>query len=83
MGEVCRADSEPIENLVVLEESLLAPEIVGMRKTRAKELRFFGDRNGEEKVTVLEISTETVPRAPLPVNVWLMSKLTRGRFSGR
>ena len=68
----------PDEDLVALDQALVALAGVDERKSRAIELRFFGGLSIEEAALVLDVSPETVKRDCRLAKAWLLRWLTEG-----
>jgi RNA polymerase sigma-70 factor (ECF subfamily) len=70
--EECR-----LEELLDLDEALIAFAKADERKARVVELRFFGGLNAGEIATVLGVSPETVHRDWKLARVWLTRQMSR------
>jgi len=68
------------EDLVALDEALIALAEVDERKARVVELRFFGGLTEAEMSETLKVSPETVRRDWRLAKSWLLLKLSRGNL---
>jgi RNA polymerase sigma factor (sigma-70 family) len=64
--------------LLALDEALLALAEFDARKSQVVELRFFGGLSVEETAEALEVSVETVHRDWRLARSWLLRKLRGG-----
>ena len=69
---------EPHQNVVALDEALLALAKFDERKSRVVELRFFGGLSVEETASVLKISRDTVMRDWRLARAWLQGEMRGG-----
>jgi len=74
--------SQPVADLVALEDALKALTAVDQRKSRVVELRFFGVLSVLEKAEVLKVSSDTVMRDWKMAKVWLLRELGGGKGHG-
>jgi len=68
--------SQRSEELIALDDALLALAQLDPRKTEVVELRFFGGLSVEETAQVLGVSPQTVMRDWKLARAWLMHELT-------
>jgi RNA polymerase sigma factor (TIGR02999 family) len=66
-----------LEDLLDLDQALIALAKVDNRKARVVELRFFGGLSADEIATVLGVSSETVTRDWKLSKVWLTRHMNR------
>ena len=69
---------EPGNDLVALDEALIALAAVDARKSQVVEMRFFGGLSVEETAQALGVSPETVMRDWRLAKVWLLRELGGG-----
>ena len=74
--------SQPDRNLVELDDALKRLALVGERKSRVVELRFFGGLDVKETAQVLKVSNETVMRDWKLAKLWLLRDLSGGTRHG-
>lgn len=73
---------EAEDNLVALDDALVALAKLDPRKSRVVELRFFGGLSVRETAEVLEISSDTVMREWKIAKLWLLRELRVGMQKG-
>ena len=66
---------EPGQDLVALDDALLALAAIDSRKSQVVEMRFFGGLNIDETAEVLHISRDTVKRDWAFAKLWLLREL--------
>src|SRR6202000_2381536 len=66
------------EDMVALEDAMLALARLDPRKARVVELRFFGGLSVEETAEVVKVSTVTVMRDWSTARAWLPREMNRG-----
>src|SRR5580704_1499954 len=69
---------DPDQNLLAIDEALMALSAVDPRKAQVVELRFFGGLTVEETAAVLKVSCDTVHRDWKLAKVWLLGEIERG-----
>ena len=67
--------STPDENMVVLDDAMLALSRIDSRKAQVVELRFFGGLSVEETAEVLKVSPITVMRDWSTARAWLYREM--------
>ena len=67
--------SEPGQDLVALDDALIALAAFDSRKSQVVEMRFFGGLNIDETAEVLNISRDTVKRDWAFAKLWLLREL--------
>jgi RNA polymerase sigma factor (TIGR02999 family) len=72
--------SDPVDNLVAIDDALDALAVVDARKVRVIEMRFFGGLTIEETAAALGVSPDTVMRDWRLAKSWLLREL-KGRSS--
>lgn len=70
------------EDLLALDDALMALAELDERKSRIVELRFFGGLKVDEVAEVLGVSPRTVEREWSLAQAWLYRELTRGNDEG-
>jgi RNA polymerase sigma factor (TIGR02999 family) len=80
--EALHAGSPGREDVLRLDEALLALSRIDVRKAKAIELRFFGGLSVEETAEVLGVSRETVLRDWRMARAWLKSEMSRAGGDG-
>ena len=65
------------QDLVALDEALIALSAIDDRKARVIEMRFFGGLSVEETASVLDVSRDTVLRDWRLARAWLMQELLK------
>jgi len=65
-------------NLIALDQSLTALEVLDPQQGRIVELRFFGGLTVDETAEVLGVSPRTVDREWRMVKAWMKSRLAQG-----
>jgi RNA polymerase sigma factor (TIGR02999 family) len=73
---------QPDEDLVAIDDALVAFASVDPRKAQVVELRFFGGLSVAETAEALKVSPETVMRDWKLAKVWLARELEKGRRHG-
>jgi RNA polymerase sigma-70 factor, ECF subfamily len=73
--EIADASSQRAEELIALDNSLVALAQLDPRKAGVVELRFFGGLSVEETAEVLGVSPQTVMRDWKLARAWLMREL--------
>jgi RNA polymerase sigma factor (TIGR02999 family) len=68
--------SEPGQDLVALDDALIALAAFDSRKSQVVEMRFFGGLNIDETAEVLNISRDTVKRDWAVAKLWLLRELS-------
>ena len=66
---------EPGQDLVALDDALIALAVVHPRKSQVVELRFFGGLSLEETAEALRVSVDTVKRDWRFAKLWLVREL--------
>jgi RNA polymerase sigma-70 factor, ECF subfamily len=69
---------EPGNDLVALDEALIALAAVDARKSQVVEMRFFGGLTLDETAEALHVSRDTVKRDWTVAKLWLLRELRRG-----
>lgn len=77
--EALLVSTEPMQDLVALDEALHALETVHPRKSHVVELRFFGGLSIEETAEALHMSPDTVKRDWRYAKLWLLRELKGSR----
>jgi RNA polymerase sigma factor (TIGR02999 family) len=77
LEECALIQESQLEELLDLDEALIALAKVDKRKARVVELRFFGGLNADEVAAVLGVSAETVHRDWKLSKVWLTRQMSR------
>jgi RNA polymerase sigma factor (TIGR02999 family) len=67
--------ASPNEDIVALDQALVALAAVDPRKAEVVELRFFGGRSVQETAEILQVSPETIKRDWRLAKAWLRRKL--------
>jgi len=75
LDENLLVSTEPLADVVALDEALTALGAVDQRKSLVVELRFFGGLSIEETAEVLKVSPETVKRDWKLAKAWLRREL--------
>ena len=75
LDENLLVSTEPLADVVALDEALTALDAVDQRKSQVVELRFFGGLSIEETAEVLKVSPETVKRDWKLAKAWLRREL--------
>ena len=75
LDENLLVSTEPLADVVALDEALTALGAVDQRKSQVVELRFFGGLSIEETAEVLKVSPETVKRDWKLAKAWLRREL--------
>src|ERR1700722_12342617 len=70
------------EDMVALDDAMLALARLDPRKARVVELRFFGGLSVEETAEVVKVSTVTVMRYWSTARAWLHREMSRGHSDG-
>jgi RNA polymerase sigma-70 factor (ECF subfamily) len=70
------------EDLVALDEAMLALAQIDARKAQVVELRFFGGLSVEESAEVLKVSPVTVMRDWSTARAWLYREISSGARNG-
>ena len=73
--EALGVSSEPGQDLVALDEALMALAKEDPRKSQVVEMRFFGGLTLDETASALRISRDTVKRDWTFAKLWLLRKL--------
>jgi RNA polymerase sigma factor (TIGR02999 family) len=73
--EALAVSSERGEDLVALDDALVALAAVDPRKSQVVEMRFFGGLSVEESAEALHVSVDTVMRDWKLAKVWLLREL--------
>ena len=76
--EALAVSDESTQDLVALDDALVALETFDERKSRVIELRFFGGLSVEETASVLEVSPDTVLRDWRLAKAWLRREMCTG-----
>src|SRR5207237_3983015 len=76
--EALVVSDESTQDLVALDDALVALETFDERKSRVIELRFFGGLSVEETASVLEVSPDTVLRDWRLAKAWLRREMCTG-----
>jgi RNA polymerase sigma-70 factor, ECF subfamily len=71
--------TNPLAEIIALDDALRALTVVDERKNKVVELRFFGGLTVEETAEVLSVSPETVKRDWKLARAWLRRELRRER----
>ena len=71
--------TNPLADIIALDDALQALASVDARKNQVVELRFFGGLTVEETAEVLSVSPETVKRDWKLAQAWLRRELRRER----
>ena len=74
--EALAVSDESTQDLVALDDALVALETFDERKSRVIELRFFGGLSVEETASVLEVSPDTVLRDWRLAKAWLRREMS-------
>ena len=77
LDEAHAVSTERGQDLVALDEALIALSAIDERKARVIEMRFFGGLTAEETAAVLDVSRETVLRDWRLARAWLMQELLK------
>ena len=77
LDEAHGVSTERGQDLVALDEALIALSAIDDRKARVVEMRFFGGLSVEETAAVLEVSRDTVLRDWRLARAWLMQELLK------
>ena len=75
LDEALVVADEPHQNVVALDDALLALAQFDERKSRVVELRFFGGLSIEETASVLKVSRDTVMRDWRLARAWLQGEM--------
>jgi RNA polymerase sigma factor (sigma-70 family) len=78
--EALVVSNESSQDLVALDDALVALASFDERKSRVIELRFFGGLSVEETASVLELSSDTVMRDWRLAKAWLRRELRGERL---
>ena len=79
LDEALMVSGQPDDELLALDEALLALVEFDARKSQVVELRFFGGLSVEETAETLDVSVETVHRDWRLARSWLLRKLRGGK----
>ena len=79
LDDALEAAAQPGNDLVALDDALVALAGIDARKSQVVELRFFGGLSVQETADVLKVSVETVKRDWRLARGWLRRELTRGQ----
>jgi RNA polymerase sigma factor (TIGR02999 family) len=74
--------SQPGQDLVALDDALIALAAFDSRKSQVVEMRFFGGLNIDETAEVLNISRDTVKRDWAFAKLWLLRELSGAEREG-
>jgi RNA polymerase sigma factor (TIGR02999 family) len=77
LDEIADASSRRGNELIALDDALMALAQIDSRKARVIELRFFGGLSVEESAEVLEVSPQTVMRDWKLAKAWLNRELQK------
>jgi RNA polymerase sigma-70 factor, ECF subfamily len=78
LDEALVVASEPVQDVVAIDEALTALASVDARKSQVVEMRFFGGLTIEETAEALQVSRDTVKRDWKMAKLWLLRELRGG-----
>ena len=78
LDEALVVASEPVQDVVAIDEALTALAAVDARKSQVVEMRFFGGLTIEETAEALQVSRDTVSRDWKMAKLWLLRELRGG-----
>jgi RNA polymerase sigma factor (TIGR02999 family) len=78
LDEALVVASEPVQDVVAIDEALTALAAVDARKSQVVEMRFFGGLTIDETAEALQISRDTVKRDWKMAKLWLLRELRGG-----
>ena len=78
LDEALVVASEPVQDVVAIDEALTALAAVDARTSQVVEMRFFGGLTIEETAEALQISRDTVKRDWKMAKLWLLRELRGG-----
>ena len=78
LDEALVVASEPVQDVVAIDEALTALAAVDARTSQVVEMRFFGGLTIEETAAALQVSRDTVKRDWKMAKLWLLRELRGG-----